>query len=233
MREWLIRYLKESEKKTKAEALMWLMLHVQNQPFLILDEALAQEWGWTVEEVKSFLSECRHHHAFDFDGTGKGWLVIQPFDYRNEFVSQTLPKDSTNGAANGFKKDERHLPREEVRRMLDAEMASKEERRMLYELEQIENYPLQYKKDLQFLRKLMVEYPEVEMLEEIKKFAAHKLDKPLKKKSNPRLALRNWIKIASERKRQHENDGRYSQESPRNEKIPSKFERLRKQRMGV
>ncbi|MBA4544579.1 hypothetical protein H1164_17260 [Thermoactinomyces daqus] len=74
--------------------------------------------------------------------------------------------------------------------MLDEQMASKEERRMLYELEQIENYPVQYVKDLQYLRKLMVEYPSVDMLEEIKKFAAHKLDKPLKKKSNPRLALR-------------------------------------------
>lgn len=95
MKERLSRYLRESEKKTKAEALLWLLLHVQNQPLLILDEALAQEWGWTAEAVISFLEEL--HPDFEVDTTRKGWLVIQQFVEQNQFVFQTTQAKLTRG----------------------------------------------------------------------------------------------------------------------------------------
>lgn len=209
MKELLLQFLSESKQKTKAEALCWLLL--QDSPF-VSEERLAREWGWAVEDVQAFLNQL------SFDEMRKKSGKIPLLGNPNRFETQT---------------DERNLPREVVKQRLDKQMASKEERRMLYELEQIENYPVQYVKDLQYLRKLMVEYPDVNMLEEVKKFAAHKLDKPFKKRSNPRLALRNWIRMASERREKHANDGRDFEKSGSRPKASGKFERLRKTRMGM
>ena len=73
-----------------------------------------------------------------------------------------------------------------------------EERKALNTLSQVENYPFDYEKDLQFIRDLSVEFPEIDICEEIKKWRTYKIDKPLKKKSNPRLQLRNWMAKAVE-----------------------------------
>jgi len=73
-----------------------------------------------------------------------------------------------------------------------------EEREVLKTLSQVENYPFDYEKDLQFIRDLSVEFPEIDICEEIKKWRTYKIDKPLKKKNNPRLQLRNWMAKAVE-----------------------------------
>jgi len=54
------------------------------------------------------------------------------------------------------------------------------------------NYPFDYKTDLEHIRGLMVDYPDINLLAEIKKWRSYKTDNPLKKKSNPRLQIRNW-----------------------------------------
>ena len=71
--------------------------------------------------------------------------------------------------------------------------ASSTELKILNILKSIDKYPYDYQKDLDYIRELEVDYPEVDMLKEIKKWKSYKLDRPLKKKSNARLQIRNWM----------------------------------------
>lgn len=71
--------------------------------------------------------------------------------------------------------------------------ASPSERECLNILKNIHNYPLSYIKDMDFIRQMSVEFPDVDIFDEIKQFAVYVLDKPLTKSSNPRLRLRNWL----------------------------------------
>lgn len=236
MRELLQRYIDESRTKTKAEALMWILLQVEDQPFLISDQVLSEVWGWEIEEVKAFLAECQESEVLDFDGTGKGWIIIQRKGKPDWFATQTI--DSTNGAANGSVKhrDDRSLAMQEVKQMLDKEAASIEERKMLNELRKIENYPITYLKDLALIRRLLIDYPDVNLLEEIKRFAIYKLDKPLKKNSNARSQLHNWVKNASKWGRENEKHTKSDQTIRRSEEkiVPQgKFAHLRKRQLGV
>lgn len=79
---------------------------------------------------------------------------------------------------------------------------SNDERDILKTLKGIEGYPLDYKTDLEYIRQLLVDFPQINIREEIRKFATYKLDKPLKKKSNPRLQIRNWMTNAEKFKKE-------------------------------
>ena len=74
--------------------------------------------------------------------------------------------------------------------------STENERAMLHELKQVPGYSLDYEKDLALIRELATDFPTVDLLAEAKKWRTYKVDKPLTKKSNPRLQLRNWCEIA-------------------------------------
>lgn len=69
---------------------------------------------------------------------------------------------------------------------------SLEERQILNILKGVKGYPFDYQKDLEYLRMLAVDFPSVDLLREAKRWATYKLDKPLSKRSNPRLQFRRW-----------------------------------------
>lgn len=73
---------------------------------------------------------------------------------------------------------------------------SLQERECLKILKRVKNYPFDYDKDLEHLRNLAVDFPEVDIINEVKKWCTYKIDHPLKKKSNPRLQLRKWFENA-------------------------------------
>lgn len=75
------------------------------------------------------------------------------------------------------------------------------ERECLSVLKTVPNYPFDFKKDLEYLRNLMTDYPLADPLEEVKKWRTYKLDKPLHNKSSPRSQLRNWFAKAEEFRR--------------------------------
>jgi hypothetical protein len=60
-------------------------------------------------------------------------------------------------------------------------------------LKSVSGYPFDYETDLAFIRTLAVDFPEMDLVGEIKKWGTYKMDKPLRQKSNPRLQLRNWM----------------------------------------
>ena len=81
---------------------------------------------------------------------------------------------------------------------------------ILKELQSIDKYPFDYERDLEYIRMLLVEFADVDILSEVKKWVVYKLDKPLKTNSNARSQLRNWMgnarKFAEERR---DRGGRY------------------------
>lgn len=73
-----------------------------------------------------------------------------------------------------------------------------EEREILGVLKAVDGYPFDFARDLEHIRALAVEFPQVDLLAEARRWAAYKRDKPLKPKSNPRLQFRNWCEKAME-----------------------------------
>ncbi len=68
------------------------------------------------------------------------------------------------------------------------------ERHLLHALKTIPKYPFDYDTDMAFIQTLLVEFPTVNLYDQIKAWATWLLDNPLKKNSNPRSRLRNWCK---------------------------------------
>ena len=77
-------------------------------------------------------------------------------------------------------------------------------RELLNQLKQIKNYPFDIEKDIEFINSLLVDFPSLDIKEELKKWATYKLDKPLNKNSNARLQFRNWCKKSAEWKAKKE-----------------------------
>jgi predicted phage replisome organizer len=77
-------------------------------------------------------------------------------------------------------------------------------RELLNQLKNIDNYPFDIEKDTDFINSLLVDFPTLDIKEELKKWATYKLDKPLTKKSNARSQFRNWCKKSAEWKAEKE-----------------------------
>lgn len=74
--------------------------------------------------------------------------------------------------------------------------ASPSEQQLLSALQSVAGYPFDEAKDLQFIRQLAEDFPDVDLLAEAKAWRTYKLDRPLEKKSNARSQFRNWLSKA-------------------------------------
>jgi len=72
------------------------------------------------------------------------------------------------------------------------------EQKFIETLQGIKNYPLDRAKDRELYQTLTDRYPELDILDVARDWAAYKLDKPLDKKSNPRSQLNTACKKAME-----------------------------------
>jgi hypothetical protein len=73
------------------------------------------------------------------------------------------------------------------------------EKLILEVLSQVENYPFDQDVDLRLIRDIAADYPDIDLIQEIKHWATWVLDKPLiDGKSKPRSQIRNWIRKARE-----------------------------------
>jgi len=70
------------------------------------------------------------------------------------------------------------------------------EQKILNSLKQVDGYPFENEKDLEYIRTLSIKFPGINIAAETEKWAVYKLDKPLKRNSNPRLQLHRWIENA-------------------------------------
>lgn len=83
-------------------------------------------------------------------------------------------------------------------------------------LKQVENYPFDEEKDNTMVNKLIQKYPDIDLLAALDKWSTYKLDKPLKKDSNPRSQINNWIEIGV-------NDGKYKKSKEGSEYVYNCF----------
>lgn len=71
----------------------------------------------------------------------------------------------------------------------DIYILTQDEEAFLNTLSQIENYPLDRKRDLEMYRNLAERYSELDLCEAIEQWRVYKLDKPLTERSNPRSQI--------------------------------------------
>lgn len=79
---------------------------------------------------------------------------------------------------------------------------TQKERAVLQELRSVPGYNFDHEKDTEHIRTLAVDFPLVDLVEEAKKWRTYKIDRPLQKKSNPRLQFRNWCEIAEKQRKE-------------------------------
>jgi DNA replication protein DnaD len=183
---------------------------------------LCDRWGWSNTKVKNFLELLKKQSMISYKSDTKK-TVITVLNYRDhqkpnieendaktlrkhiKNISKTYQKHTNKNVKNlkNFKNDKENN---------NYGGASAEEKKILQVLQQVENYPFEFEKDLEFIREKMTDFPDVDFLQEIKKWETYKLDNPLKKKSNPRLQIHTWITNASE--------GRYSNNSNKKKDNP-------------
>ncbi len=94
--------------------------------------------------------------------------------------------------------DEKEHPPQNNRSPEIIKNTTPEEKEILTILQDVELYPFDFAKDLEFLRDLSLDYPALDMVYQFKKWRDYKRDKPLKKNSSPRAQLRNWMNKANE-----------------------------------
>lgn len=95
-------------------------------------------------------------------------------------------------------KKKQRTPKETIEKETIEKEIITEQRELLNFFKQIPNYPFHLNTDIEFLRTLWVDFPEIKIPEELKKWSVWLMDnrKKLKKKVNYRLRFRNWLKIA-------------------------------------
>ena len=98
------------------------------------------------------------------------------------------------------------------------------EREILNLLKAVKNYNFNFEKDIEHIRKLFVEFPKVNILEEVKNKCTWWLDHPILKKSNPRSQLRNWMKKAVEFQKERKQSDRIGEKKEGDWQPPSKEE---------
>ena len=96
------------------------------------------------------------------------------------------------------------------------------EREILKELKSVKGYKFSYPVELAFIRKLAVDFPKLNTLQQIKSWVARKIDEPLKEKSKPHGQLENWFAKAEEwRKEKEATNGGYRPNIRPNARLPS------------
>ena len=107
----------------------------------------------------------------------------QSYQQRINNVSTTYQQRNTNKNDKNVKNDKK-----------DRYILSDDENKFLNTLEEIENYPLDRKKDLEMYKTLEEKYPTLNLVEAIEQWRIYKLDQPLKAKSNPRSQINTAFK---------------------------------------
>lgn len=176
---------------------------------------LTKEWGWgSRQRVKRFLDRLAEDGLIELKTNALGTIIqVNPktiLEYTevdashgtSDVTTQKPAQTSMVGRTNKFGRQTHVTTDRTAREAHETAPPLKEadlkpiERKILRELHNIQGYQLDIKKDLSFIRSLLVDFPELDLLEEVKRFGVYKLDKPFKANANPRSQLRNWCKKA-------------------------------------
>lgn len=108
-----------------------------------------------------------------------------PSKHNDDKSTQSKVKNSKE---DNTKEDKKAIKKEDIYILSD------NENKFINILLEIENYPLDRKKDLEMYKTLEERYPTLNLIEAIEQWRIYKLDQPLKVKSNPRSQINTAFK---------------------------------------
>lgn len=117
----------------------------------------------------------------------------------NQSTPQTYGEQSFPSNAYGEQSftpyGEQSFPTELTNRTYQEHITSDHEKQVLETLRSVPLYAATFEiaKELQFVRDLVTDYPNVDVLVQVKKWKAYKLDVPLERNSRPHSQLRTWM----------------------------------------
>ncbi len=162
---------------------------------------LAERWGWSRTKVRNFLGMLEKDEMIKVDKKNKRRTMFEVLNYNDYQTLEDDKKQQKNNRKTTEKQQKNTNNELELMKKNEKEevmaSASSTERKILKTIKSIPQYPFGYEDDIEYIRELMTDYPEIDILEEAKKWKTYKKDKPLKKNSNARLQLRNWMSNAS------------------------------------
>jgi len=161
----------------------------------------AVELNMSPSTAWSYLKLLEANNTIDIKSNNKfsvvtvvNWGLYQSEDNKPDSKSDNIydNKKTTNRQQIDTNKNDKNGKNEKNKELVN-DLFSRE---LLNQLKKINNYPFDIEKDTEFINSLLVDYPTLDIKEELKKWATYKLDKPLTKKSNARSQFRNWCKNA-------------------------------------
>lgn len=183
---------------------------------------LCDRWGWSNTKVNNFLKLLEEDKMLVVKSDSKKTVltVVNYNDYqiindikndrRTTEERQTGDTKTTDEHTNNNDNNDNNYNNDNK----DIYILSEDEKQFLDILNQIENYPLDRKKDLEMYHSLIERYPLLNLLEAIEQWRIYKLDQPLKTKSNPRsqinTAFKKYIEWGKCLKKAGGNIGEYS-----------------------
>ncbi len=137
------------------------------------------EYFWSESLIRR-MKEREEHRQKRVDAGRKGGLSN---------AKAKLEQSSSNAQA---KPSKERKGKERKDKDKEIEM-SPQERAILAEFASVKDYPYDEGKDILHVRKLVADFPQIDILAQAKAWATYKMDKPLEAKSNPRSQFRTWL----------------------------------------
>ena len=141
--------------------------------------------------------------------------------YRSEDGQKLLRKVTTKSDNEGLLIDRDREKDRDIDIDLDGD---KEYEYILNFLSKVKGYPFNEEKDLVFIKELRADFPDVDILEKVKQICANWLDRPLVKKSRPRVQIRRWVSNEHKWQREAQVQKRVGQTRPE-DKLPIPYKK--------
>jgi len=114
-----------------------------------------------------------------------------------ELIEQFL--DYYSWLAIPYKKKPRPKAKKKSTKWGQSPVFTEEEKKILEELKEVKGFPYNPVENIQYIRKLQAEFPDIDALNQIKRKCSWWKDNPLKENSRAYLQIRNWFEIEQKR----------------------------------
>ena len=171
------------------------LVEVERGSFITSEHKLMAKWGWSKTKVRSFLSLLENDNMIvkKSDRKKTTITIVKYSDYQDLETTKEPRKDHEKTTKEPLK-DPNKNDKNDKNDKEDIYILSEDEKQFLDILNQIDNYPLDRKKDLEMYHSLIERYPLLNLLEAIEQWRIYKLDQPLKTNSNPRSQINTAFK---------------------------------------
>lgn len=188
------------------------LIEVNRGSFIISELKLMERWGWSKTKVRNFLKLLEGDNMIiKKSDTKKTTLTIVNYnDYQDVETTRRPVEDhekttreplkdqleTTKELQEDYEKTTKELRKDTNNKENKENKENKiimtsDEVEYISVLEKIEGYPLDRKKDLDYMKELKKRYPQLDLVEAINKFSVWIMDNPFKKNANHRSQITN------------------------------------------